>query len=89
MFWQWRQQLPIRRLAIGVNMGDKYGDFLESNYINRLIVGVLPDSSGIVLFEPDLREGMEIQFMTRDSTNRIVESVKNNSLQPMKQIIND
>jgi len=86
---EWRRQFPVRRLAIGVNMGDKYDDFLESNYINRLIVGVLPDNSGIVLFEPDLREGMEIQFMTRDSTNRIVESVKNNSLQLMKQIISD
>jgi len=86
---EWRRQFPVRRLAIGVNMGDKYGDFLESDYINRLIVSILPDNSGIVLFEPDLREGMDIQFMTRDSTNRIFESVKNNSSQLMQQIIAD
>lgn len=86
---EWRQQFPVRRLAVGVNMGDKYEDFLESNYINRLISGILPDESGIVLFEPDLQEGMEIQFMTRNSTNRIFESVKNNSLQLMRQIIAD
>lgn len=86
---EWRRQLPVRRLAIGVNTGDKYDDFLESNYINRLIVGILPDNSGIVLFEPDFREGMEIVFMIRELTDQIIESVKNNSSELMKQIISD
>lgn len=70
-------------------MGDKYADFQEGSYVNRLIAGILPDSSGIVMFEPDLEEGMEIQFMVRDTTNRILESAADNSSQIMKQILAD
>jgi small ligand-binding sensory domain FIST len=65
----WQQQMPLKRLAIGVNHGEKYGPFIEEAYVNRLIMGVLPDRSGIVIFEPDLQVGTQIQFMFRDAQN--------------------
>ena len=66
---EWQKQRPLKRLAIGVNRGDKYGPFNEEHYINRLIMGVLPDKDGIVIFEPDLEPGMQVQFMFRDSND--------------------
>jgi len=81
----WRKQTPVKRLTIGVSIGDKYADFKEDEYINRLIAGVLPDDNGIVIFEPDLEEGTEIQFMLRD-TNKMIESAKRNSIGLIEQI---
>lgn len=71
----WQMQNPVGTLTIGVNHGGKYSDYSEGNYVNRLICGVLPDKSGIVLFEPDLSEGTEFQFMLRDSI-RIIDTTK-------------
>lgn len=65
----WQHQKPLKRLALGVNHGQKYGPFVEEDYVNRLIMGVLPDKSGIVIFEPDLAVGTQIQFMFRDTQN--------------------
>lgn len=81
----WRKQLPVKRLAIGVNYGDKFGDYQEENYVARLITGVLPSGDGVVLFEPDLEEGMEIQFMLRDGQT-MIESARSNSSQLMQRI---
>jgi len=64
---EWQRQRPLKRLAIGVNHGEKYGSFIEEDYVNRLIMGVLPDRDGIVIFEPDLKAGAQIQFMFRDA----------------------
>jgi hypothetical protein len=75
---EWQEQLPVRRLTIGVNSGKKYGDFQEDQYVNRLIAGVLPDKSGIVLFESDLEAGTEFQFMLRDS-QAMIDSARENS----------
>lgn len=66
---EWQRQRPLKRLAIGVNHGEKYGSFAEDAYVNRLIMGVLPDRSGIVIFESDLQVGTQIQFMFRDAQN--------------------
>jgi hypothetical protein len=66
---EWQRQRPLKRLAIGVNHGEKYGTFTEDAYVNRLIMGVLPDRSGIVIFEPDMQVGTQIQFMFRDAQN--------------------
>ena len=82
---EWQNQLPVRRLSIGVNMGDKYDDFREEHYVNRLIAGVLPGREGIVIFEPDLETGTEIQFMLRD-VETIMASARKNSSQLMSQI---
>ncbi|MCP4589167.1 MAG: hypothetical protein GY842_00345, partial [bacterium] len=69
----WRQQNPVNLVTLGVNCGERFEAPQESNYINRLITGVLPDNAGIGIFEPDLTEGTEIQFMLRDP-ERMVES---------------
>lgn len=81
----WRNQLPVRRLAIGVNYGDKFDDFVEENYVARLIAGVLPQDEGLVLFEPDLAEGTEIQFMLRDGQT-MIDSAQHNATKLMQQI---
>lgn len=79
----WQRQKPVRRLTIGVNLGERFGDFNESEYVNRLITGVMPDGRGIAIFEPDLVNGTEIQFMLRDS-DKMMESAKKNSLELVK-----
>jgi len=84
----WQHQIPVKRLSIGVNMGEKYEDFQENHYVNRLITGVLPTREGIVIFEPDLEQGTEIQFMIRDA-DVIIASARNNSLELMEHIYAD
>ncbi len=83
----WREQHPLNLLAIGVNYGERFS-YKEDEYVNRLITGIIPDGSGIGIFEPDLEQGMEIQFMLRDS-NLIIESARNNSENLMKKISDD
>ena len=82
---EWRNQMPVNLLTIGVNRGEKYADFAEGNYVNRLITGALPDGKGICLFEPDLDVGSEIQFMLRDAL-KIIESAKENTERIFEQI---
>lgn len=82
----WRRQVPVERLTVGVNCGEKFGDFKEENFVNRLITGVLPNGKGIVLFEPDLKEGSEIMFMLRNN-KMMIESAKQNSSQLLEKII--
>jgi hypothetical protein len=81
----WRKQIPVKRLSIGVNYGKKYEEYQEKNYVNRLITGTMPDGEGIVLFEPDLEEGTEILFMLRDS-KKMIESARVNSVELMEEI---
>jgi small ligand-binding sensory domain FIST len=83
----WRKQYPVNLLTIGVNLGGKF-EYHEERYVNRLITGMLPDASGIGIFEPDLEQGTEIQFMLRDG-NMMIESAKNNSENLMKNINDD
>lgn len=83
----WKQEKPVNLLTIGVNYGDKFGEYSEENYVNRLIAGALPDESGIVMFEPDLEEGMEVQFMLRD-TGRMIESVQQNTAALLEEVYN-
>ena len=83
----WREQHPLSLLTIGVNYGERF-QYQEDEYVNRLITGILPDGSGIGIFEPDLEQGMEIQFMLRDG-NMMIESARNNSENLMKNINDD
>jgi hypothetical protein len=53
-------------VILGVNKGDKYGDFNEENYANRLIAGVDKDRKGLIMFEPDLTVGTEISEVGGD-----------------------
>ena len=84
----WRNKTPVNLLSIGVNLGEKYGTVVEENYVIRLITGVLPESEGIGLFEPDLKTGSEILFMLRDS-RKMMESARENAEDLMQQIRND
>jgi len=70
-----------------VNYGERY-TYQEDKYVNRLITGILSDRRGIGIFEPDLEQGMEIQFMLRDG-NKMIESARKNSKLIMKNIIDD
>ncbi len=90
----WQKQVPVKRLTIGVNYGEKFwNDFAEQDYVNRLIVGALPDKAGIVIFEADLEIGTEFQFMLRDpnkmiasarrNTETLVQEIKSNGKTPL------
>jgi hypothetical protein len=82
----WQKQIPVKRLTIGVNHGEKFWHrFAEQDYVNRLIVGVLPDTTGIVIFEADFEIGTEIQFMLRD-TNKMIESARRNTENLVQEI---
>lgn len=52
-------------VTLGVNRGDKFGEFNEEDYANRLVCGVDKDRGGLIMFEPDLKAGSEVQFMRR------------------------
>ena len=70
---EWRSEHPLKLLSLGTKTGEKYGDFTETDFMNRLILGISPDGKGIVPMEPSFREGDEILFMLRD-TNRMVKT---------------
>lgn len=63
----WQKRLPLLLVTLGVNRGEKYAPYDEKNYINRLIVGTIPEKKAIVLFEADFENGTEFQFMRRNS----------------------
>ena len=52
-------------LTFGVNKGDKWGDYDEDAYANRLCLAVDKEREGLVMFEPDMVEGTEFQIMYR------------------------
>jgi hypothetical protein len=41
-------------VTLGVNKGDKFGEFKEEEYANRLVMGIDKDRGGLIMFEPDL-----------------------------------
>jgi hypothetical protein len=84
----WRHQVPVKRLTIGVHYGERYGEQVEGEFVNRLIAGVLPESDGIVLFEPDLKEGTEVLFMLRDS-KMMLESARQNAKELLNKIASE
>ena len=85
---EWRGQTPVNYLTLGVNYGERYGDPRESDYVNRMMIGVLPDGNGVTLFEPDFEEGVEVQFMLRD-TRKMVESAGENSMTLMERVVRE
>jgi hypothetical protein len=52
-------------LTLGLNKGDKFGEYNEEEYANRLVMGVDKERGGLIMFEPDLQEGHEVQLMRR------------------------
>ena len=81
----WRSQKPIDYITLGVNYGERYGTPVEGDYVNRLLIGALPDGSGVAMFEPGIEEGMEVQFMLRD-TKMMLESAAKNSMELIEEI---
>ncbi|HUT69373.1 MAG TPA: FIST C-terminal domain-containing protein [Desulfatiglandales bacterium] len=56
--------------------------------ISYHLTGALPNGEGIGIFEPDFEEGVEMQFMLRN-TAEMIESAKRNSSELMEQIKTD
>lgn len=52
-------------LIFGVNSGEKWGEFDELSYANRLCLGIDKQRKGIVMFEPDMVAGTQFQLMYR------------------------
>jgi hypothetical protein len=52
-------------VTLGVNKGDKFGEFNEEEYANRMVMAVDKERRGLIMFEPDLKEGFEVQLMRR------------------------
>ncbi len=52
-------------VTLGVNRGEKWGAFREEHYMNRLCMDIDHERKGLVMFEPDLAPGAEVQLMRR------------------------
>lgn len=52
-------------VTLGVNHGDKWGDYNEAEYTNRLCLKVDKERGALIMFEPDLVAGTEVQLMRR------------------------
>lgn len=52
-------------VTLGLNRGDKFAPFNEKDYANRLVLAVDEASKSLIMFEPDLKTGDEIQLMRR------------------------
>jgi hypothetical protein len=52
-------------LTLGLNKGDKFGEFKQDEYANRLCMAISRDDKSLVMFEPDLKEGSEVRLMRR------------------------
>lgn len=60
-------------ITVGVNLGDKFGEFDENSYQNRVCLGAHPPTGGMVMFEPDLVPGVDVQLMSRSTSANDVE----------------
>lgn len=52
-------------LILGVNKGNKYANFNDSTYVNRMCINIDKNRKGLVMFEPDMVAGTEFQIMYR------------------------
>jgi hypothetical protein len=52
-------------VTLGVNRGDQFGDFREEDYSNHLCMGIDREHGALVMFEPSLTAGMQVQLMRR------------------------
>lgn len=62
-------------VTLGINRGDKFGDFHEHDFANRLTLAVDEPNKALVMFEPDLTAGAEVQLMRRNLEPDYLESV--------------
>lgn len=67
-------------VTLGINRGEKFGEFKESEFANRLTLAVDEPNKALVMFEPDLVAGSEVQLMHRnlepDYLNSVIDGVK-------------
>ena len=64
-------------VTLGVNRGDKFGEFKESDFANRLALAVDEPNKALIMFEPDLVEGTEVQLMRRNlDSDYVNEAIK-------------
>lgn len=61
-----REQYPFY-VMLGVNHGERFGAFDELDYQVRLCLALDEARQGLVMFEPDLEEGSEVQLMRMSS----------------------
>jgi hypothetical protein len=52
-------------ITFGVNKGERFGEFKEEDYANRLCLAIDKESRALIMFEPDLKPGDEVQLMRR------------------------
>ena len=52
-------------VTLGVNKGDKYSEFREEEYANRMVMGIDKPRGGLIMFENDLKAGSDVQLMRR------------------------
>jgi small ligand-binding sensory domain FIST len=60
-------------VTLGLNKGDKYGEFREEDYANRLVMGIDRKRRGLIMFENDLKSGSDVQLMRRSIDLEYVE----------------
>jgi len=84
----WRQQHPVSRLALGVRYPTAKTTPYSTPFVTRLISGVLPNDDGVILFEPDFHEGMQVQIMQRD-TQSILQAAQQQTEQLLQHIKDD
>ncbi len=70
-------------ITLGMNRGGKYDDFKEENYVNRLCLKADRKNKALVMFEPDLEPGTEVQLMRRTLN---FEYVTTRSMDLMEQV---
>jgi hypothetical protein len=68
-------------VTLGVNKGDKFGAFREDDYANRLCCNIDEARGGLVMFEPDLVPGTEVQLMRRSVDFHYIEQRTRDLLQ--------
>lgn len=52
-------------VTLGVNRGDQFGDFREEDYSNHLCMAIDRERGALVMFEPSLTPGTQVQLMRR------------------------
>jgi small ligand-binding sensory domain FIST len=52
-------------VTLGVNRGDQFGDFREEDYSNHLCMAIDREHGALVMFEPSLTAGTQVQLMRR------------------------
>jgi hypothetical protein len=54
-------------ITLGERFGDRFADYDEAEYVNRLIVTGNPADGSVVIFEADFHVGSKVQIMSRSN----------------------